>query len=267
MFVLGLAGSWRDAIAAGQEAVALEFDNWRHWLRLGYVTHGEERLRAAQQSLDLVGDLALAHWLAATVFIARQAFPAALRHLRAGCAAQDAQPNGGGLLAAVGLHMLIGLVMAAEGQLDEALDAFRRELASARTGQLYGRECLANTWYSLGAVLRRCGRDAEANEALRTSLTFVPGHARANAVLAALYGVTPGTVTCPADPVNAAIVSGVSLVCAERHEEAAAVILAALEKAEPGFAGWQIPIEPMLNVAARPEIWAKVLAAVRHRAG
>ena len=123
-FVLAVAGNRRDAIAAGQQAVTLESDNWRHWVRLAYVSTGEERLRAARRALDLFHDLALAHWLAATVFVARQACGAALQHLRAGCAAQDAQPNDGGVLTANGLHLLIGLVLASQGDLEGALDEF-----------------------------------------------------------------------------------------------------------------------------------------------
>ncbi len=267
-FVLAVAGTRRDAIAAGQQAVTLEPDNWRHWVRLGYVSAGEERLRAVRRALELFHDLALAHWLAATVFVARQACGAALQHLRAGCAAQDAQPNDGGALAANGLHLLIGLVLAAQGDLEGALEECRRELAAAPKGQLYGRECFANTWYSIGAVRRRLGRLDEAREAFHTALTYVPGHARTNAVLAACDGAACAAAPCPdRDPVNAAIVTAVSLACADRHEDAAAVVLAALEHAEPGSAGWQLSIEPVLNVSARPDVWARALAAVRHRAG
>jgi hypothetical protein len=64
---------------------------WQHSLRLAFVSWGDQRLRAAQRVLTLCPELALAHWFAATVFITRQAFDAAIKHLRDGCAAQDAQ--------------------------------------------------------------------------------------------------------------------------------------------------------------------------------
>jgi hypothetical protein len=40
----------------------------------------------------------------------------------------------------------------------------------------------------------------------------------------------------------------------------------ALTAAPSGNAGWLIPVEPMLNVAAAPDTWAPVLARLRTRA-
>src|SRR5436309_486084 len=80
-----------------------------------FVSWGEERLRAAHRVLTLCPGLALAYWFAATVFVARQAFDAALVELRAGCASQDAQRRETGRFNAVGLHLLHGLVLAAQG--------------------------------------------------------------------------------------------------------------------------------------------------------
>ena len=53
-------------------AVSLEPDNWRHHFRLSLVSWGEARLRAARRTLALLPGLPLAHWLAATVHVARQ---------------------------------------------------------------------------------------------------------------------------------------------------------------------------------------------------
>lgn len=148
---LHLNGETHEAIAAAHRAVALEPDDWRHWLRLAYVSWGEERVRAARALLALCPGLALAYWLMATVYISRGAFEAALDVLRQGCAAQDAQSPQSGAYPAVGLHLLLGLVLAAMGRLDDAAREFECELAAV-SGQLYGRECAANTWYALGAV-------------------------------------------------------------------------------------------------------------------
>jgi len=71
-FVLCLNGDARDAEAAACKAVNLDPLDWRHALRLSYVSWGEARLRAARRVLTLCPGLALAHWLMATVFIARQ---------------------------------------------------------------------------------------------------------------------------------------------------------------------------------------------------
>ena len=73
-FILDRTGHRADALAASRMAVTLEPDNWRHHLRLGYVSWGEERLREARRTLALLPGFPLAHWLAATVHVARQAF-------------------------------------------------------------------------------------------------------------------------------------------------------------------------------------------------
>jgi DNA-binding winged helix-turn-helix (wHTH) protein len=72
-FVLDRTGRRLDALAASRRAITLEPDNWRHYLRLAYVGWGEERLRAAHRTLALLPGFALAHWLIATVHVARHA--------------------------------------------------------------------------------------------------------------------------------------------------------------------------------------------------
>lgn len=65
-----------------------------------------------------------------------------------------------------------------------------------------------------------------------------------------------------------AIVRAGELVLAERHDEAAAVVMAALRASAwpvPGNA-WSIPVEPLLNVTAQPETWEAVLALLHQRA-
>ena len=265
-FVFGLDGKRQDAIAACLEAIGREPDNWRHWIRIGHAWWGEDRIRAAQRILSLISHLAIAHWLAATVFIARQAFGEALEHLRAGCAAQDAQPAGGGRFTMVGLHLLHGLVLLEQGPIEPALEEFRRELAGS-TGQMYSRECLANTCYAMGAALVRLGRFDEARQAFLNAFTYIKGHGRATAGLAVLSGAIEITGRWhEANPVDAAIVRAVPLACAGLPADGAALIVAALEHAEAGQSGWQLPIEPLLHVSAHPDVWAKALAMVRHRA-
>ena len=69
--VLSRTGFSTEAAAAARKAVALEPDNWRHEVRFANVTWGEERLHAAHRALTLLPGAALAHWLAATVYVAR----------------------------------------------------------------------------------------------------------------------------------------------------------------------------------------------------
>jgi len=93
-FVLDRTGQHTDALAASRRAVTLEGDNWRHHLRLAYVSWGEERLREARRTLALLPGFPLAHWLSATVHVARQAFDEAERELDAGIASQASEQTG-----------------------------------------------------------------------------------------------------------------------------------------------------------------------------
>jgi hypothetical protein len=65
--VLYRTATLRDAVAAARKAIDLEPSEWRHHLRLAFVGAGTDRLRAAERVLKLQPDLALAHWLMATV--------------------------------------------------------------------------------------------------------------------------------------------------------------------------------------------------------
>ncbi len=108
-FVLERTGRRADALAALERAVALEPDNWRHQVRLALGSWGETRLRAVRRALAQCPQLPLAHWLAATVFVARHAL---------GHAERDADR---------------GLAVA----------AFDQELALEARGHLYSREAAA----------------------------------------------------------------------------------------------------------------------------
>lgn len=259
-FVLYLSGDSDEAAAAACKAAALDPENSRHALRLAFVSWGDERLRAAGRVLALGPGLALAHWLRATVFIARGAFDAAGEELRLGCAAQDAQPKQSvSGFPAVGLHLLAGLVHAAHDRLDEAAAALAQELRSADSGQMYAKECAANTCYALGAVRLRQHKRDEAEDAFTRALTIAPCHVSA---AAALRTPLPPTSTAADAYVGRAIV----LATAGRHADAAQVYREAVSHAPPGPAGWLLPVEPTLNPLARPEIWAETLALVRLRA-
>ena len=266
-FVLHRSGDPREAIAAARKAVSIDPDDWRHYLRLAFVSWGEERLRAAHRVLTLCPGLALAYWFAATVFVARQAFEAALEELRAGCASQDAQRKETGRFSAVGLHLLHGLVLAAQGDEDGALDELRREMAFENDGQLYARECAANTWYTRGAIRLRQGRHDEAEVAFHEALKRVPGHALAGVGVGAMSLLSDARLPRPdASSVDAAIVKAAALALAGKHDEAARLCAEALAQAEPGPAGWLLPLEPLLNAAAHRDAWAQTLTMLRDRA-
>lgn len=267
-------GHTRDAIAAARKAVALEPQEWRHYLRLASVSWGGERLRAAHRVLQLCPGLALGHWFAATVFVAREALDIAMEHIRAGCAAQDAQHNEGERFTGVGLHLLHGLVLAAR-RWEGAGEELTRELAFEQSGHIYARECCANTWYALGALALRSGQRDESCASFKEALIRVPDHPLASAGLAAATGEklpSPSTVTTEDSKmtsidIDTATVLAVRLAVQDRHAEAARICGEALHHhGEPSQAGWLLPVEPLLHVAGHRAAWTPVLTTLRARA-
>jgi len=274
-FVLERSGSRVDALAASRRAVTLEPDNWRHHFRLAFVGWGEERLREARRTLALLPGFPLAHWLAATVHVARQALGEAERELVAGIAVQDSQSAGQSRFSGVALHWLLGLLHLNAGDDARALEEFERELSFEGSGHVYARECCANTWYAIGSVKLRQGRREEARDAFNQALERVAIHPMARVGLAASTSSDAREVTRAATAayrtpmigsLDAAMARALPLVLAGAHKEAARLLDGALADAVPGNAGWLMPVEPLLNVTADPAVWAPVLARLRTRA-
>jgi len=254
-----------DALAASRRAITLEADNWRHHLRLAYVSWGEERLREARRTLALLPGFPLAHWLSATVHVARQALDEAERELNAGIASQASQ-EAPSRFSSVALHWLRGLVYLARGDERAALESLERELSFEASGHLYARECCANTWYAIGAVhLRRQRRD-EASAAFQQALARLPRHPLANLALGMNVSAYEPAPAVAAPSIESAIGHAVALVARGDVANAARLVDQAMAAASPGNAGWIVPVEPLLNVAAAPEVWASVLARLRTRA-
>jgi tetratricopeptide (TPR) repeat protein len=271
-FVLERLGQHTDALAAARRAVSLEPQNWRHQLRLAYTGWGEERLRAAQRTLSLLPGFPLAYWLIGTVYVARGASGEAGRALDEGIASAARLAAQGSRFTAVALHWLRGLIWLADGEEAEALEHFERELALESGGHLYAREVCANTWYAIGAVRLRQHRRPDASAAFERTLQRVEAHPLAKAALAALQGaprVAPAADARrfeDAVPMEAALAAAVQHVLAGEAADAARVVAAALSSAQPGSAGWILPVEPILNTASAPDLWAPVLARIRAQA-
>ena len=261
--VLYLKGEIDDSAAAARKSIALEPDDFHHWLRMAFVSWGEDRVRAARRMLALCPGIALGHWLIATVLIARGAFDAALDVLQEGCAAQDAQASGGGYFPAVGLHLLRGLVLGAQQQLDAAADALMRELTTLDQGQMYARECAANSWYALGAIRRRQRRREEAEAAFANALKVAPAHLYTRAALG-----QPLPSLGPGDPrvLDAAFAAAAGLARAGRHADAAHAWRAGVTESPVPCTGWILPVETLIDAGSHPEFWSEALAAVRRRA-
>jgi DNA-binding winged helix-turn-helix (wHTH) protein len=274
-FVLYRTGDGLEARAAVNRAVMLEPDNWRHYLRLSSVSWGEERLRAAHRTLKLLPDCPLAHWLAATVYVARGVFGEAERELVAGLGPTD-QPSGRARFSTVALHWMRGLIHLAGGDDIRALEAFERELSSESAGQLYARECAANTWYAIGALRLRQDRTADARVAFARAIERVASHPMACAGLAAIgaldrvpalpVAASPVPIGGRTTSLDAAVFQAAGLAVAGAHGEAARIVDGALAAVDGGDAGWLIPIEPLLQVTAHADIWSRPLARLRNRA-
>jgi DNA-binding winged helix-turn-helix (wHTH) protein len=275
--VLQRTGQAERALAACRRAVSMDPENWRHHLRLGLVGWGEERLQSAGRTLRLLPGLALAHWLAATVHVARQAFDLAERELVSGTASQDEQVSLTARFGAVGLHWLHGLVRFVRGDREGAREAFERELSFERSGHLYARECCANTWYALGALHVHEGNLGAAAGAAEEALKRVPGHAPSLAIQA--HAAEHGLALPPRDSaarlgegpgagstVEAVVAAALHHALRGRHREAAALVQDALSKAPPGSAGWTVPVEPLLRAIHHHDAWAGVLSLLRSRA-
>ena len=275
-FVLDRTGASVAAAAALTRAVSLEPDNWRHQLRLAAVSWGEARLRAARRTLVLLPGCPLAHWLAATVYVARQAPDEAERELgegaRALTRAADSRFSG------VALDWLLGLLCLARGDEAGAQRHFDHELEAEAGGHLYARECCANVWYAIGAMRWRRGDRAQAREAFAQALRRVERHPLASIGWAAagsdgLQPPTPGGSEDPqprtADPqsrtiADVAIARAVALTLGGRRVEAGRLVDDALAASPPGNAAWVLPVEPLLAVEG-PE-WDAALARLRSRA-
>jgi DNA-binding winged helix-turn-helix (wHTH) protein/Tfp pilus assembly protein PilF len=267
-FVLDRSGHHVDALAAIRRAVSLEPDNWRHYFRLSYVSWGEERLRAARRTLALLPGFPLAHWMAATVLVARQRVDEAEHELAAGIAMQDRQDEHA-RFSAVALHWLAGLVHLARGDEERAAAEFERELAFESTGHLYARECCANTWYAMGALRLRQGRPADAAEAFERALERVATHPLARLALAAVRragGALPSASEGGERlSVDAAICRAAAKVLCGDHDTGARLVEDALAAAPAGNAGWLLPVEPLLHVTAHADAWAPALERLRAR--
>jgi hypothetical protein len=66
--------------------------------------------------------------------------------------------------------------------------------------------------------------------------------------------------------VDLAMPAAATLVLDGKHDDAARLCGEALVQAEPGPAGWILPVEPLLKPLRHPDAWARTLAILRDRA-
>ena len=269
-----LVGRWNtaEAIRAARRAVALEPDNWRHLFRLGHASWGDERLRAGAATLALYPDFAFSYFQTAMVHVARGHLAEAERVLQHGTAVQDRQIARGERYPALGLHWLLGLVRLAQDDVEEALAEFDRECELAEPHRLYGREYSMYARLGRGSALVRGLRPAEAAAAFADALSLYPAHPLALIGAAVTGGggfdrvATAIAEMAPAKPVQAGIASGALLAVQGDAEGAAAAFDRVLAEAPPGFAGWQLPVLPLLREVAETAPIRAVLGRLAARA-
>ncbi|MCC7044294.1 MAG: winged helix-turn-helix domain-containing protein [Acidobacteria bacterium] len=271
-FVLDRLGDNTGAIEALLEAVELQRDNWRHWLRLAYASWGQLRLDAVMEVIKQVPGCPMAHCLAAMVWIARNSLDKAECELDLALArlADDSGPPDRSPL--VALYWMKGLLCLARGDVDLALDFLRREVDLEDRGHLYARECCANAWYAIG-VCRMRGHDRDAaRSAFNQARARVPGHPMATLGLEILDGMSGDAAAGRGFDLTGPMAGERALAHAARmsyagdRAGAARLIAAAVRTAPAGSTGWLIPIEPLLGLRESPERFAGALEQLSQRA-
>jgi tetratricopeptide (TPR) repeat protein len=264
--------------------VALEPHDWRHLFRLGHAAWGGERLDALKRALTIYSDLAFAHFYIAMVHIARSQLTQAAEVLHQGIVLQDKQAGRASRYPANGLHWLLGLVLLARGEADEALAEFRRELdaSAGASARVYGSEFAMNAHDGCGFALLAGRRFDEAAAAFGEALRLFPGHARSHiGVAQCLAGAgrkagahaaidRAGSSIVELERggrhLEAALTSAMAAVAHGKPTDAIGLLDRLLTEAPPGFPGWTIPIEPMFKpLNAQPE-FGTILARLAERA-
>jgi len=282
-FTLLAAGQLEQARAAARQATALEPTNWRHHFRLAVATWGEERLRAVDRTLSLLPDFAQARFLAAMVFVARQAFDRAEDVIQKGAARQTQEADADDLLfPSFGLHWMHGLMLLRRGEIGEALRAFAREIDTGRQSSVYYPEFRLNAIAASGYAHLAADDADGAVRAFREALELQPANGRAliglqRALLRAnalsdasqiLHRVEDAVAALRKGgrDAEAAIVRAAAESASGRQDAAIGTLDALLTQAPPGQVGWQIPIDPALADLRTHPAFARVLTRVAARA-
>jgi DNA-binding winged helix-turn-helix (wHTH) protein/tetratricopeptide (TPR) repeat protein len=260
-FLLVSAGRASEALTSARRAVALEPGYWGNQFRLAHAAWGGERLQAVARTIELYPDFPFAHFEAAMVHIARGTLDRAESTLREGTIVQDRQAHLKQRYPAKGLHWLLGLVRLARGDAQDAQLEFDREIASG-PGQLYAQEFAMNAHDGAGFAHLAMGDPGAAVGRFRKALELFPDHARSLVGLGMSLAADHDTSAAERAFARAASAiealrrggRGAEAALAEafhhtvrgRPEEGVGALERLLGTAEHLFAGWTIPVEPLL---------------------
>jgi DNA-binding winged helix-turn-helix (wHTH) protein/tetratricopeptide (TPR) repeat protein len=280
-FLLVSAGRSVEALAAARRAVALEPGYWGNQFRLAHAAWGEERLQALARTMELYPDFPFAHFEAGMVHIARGNLDRAESTLREGTLVQDRQAHLKQRYPAKGLHWLLGLVRLARGDAAEAVLEFDREIASG-AGQLYAMEFAMNAHDGAAFAHLASGDPGEAVVRFRRALDLFPEHARSLVGLGIALAADGQAVAADSAFARASTAiealrrggrGGEALLAEAFHhavrgksEDAVAALQRLLDEAELSFAGWTIPVEPLLQRLKGTSGFLAVLARLAERA-
>ena len=280
-FLLVSAGRASEALIAARRAVTLEPGYWGHHFRVAHAAWGDERLRSLARAMELYPDFPFAQFEAAMVFIARGSLDRAESLLREGAIVQDRQANLRQRFPARGLHWLLGLVRLAHGDVVEADAEFRREIASG-TSQLYGAEFVMNAHDGAGFARLRAEDPSAAIEHFKQALKLFPAHARSLVGLGAALGAANRKKEAAAAFADASVAidalrrggRGSEAMLTQaflsastgRSSEAVDCLRTLLERADLPFAGWTIPVEPLLEPLRPTREFQRILEALDARA-
>jgi DNA-binding winged helix-turn-helix (wHTH) protein/Tfp pilus assembly protein PilF len=279
-FLLMSAGRATEALASARRAVQLEPGYWGNQFRLGHAAWGEERLTALARAVELYPDFPFVHFESAMVHIARSALDRAESVLREGTIVQDRQADRRQRYPAKGLHWLLGLVRLARGDAAEAQREFQKELSSGGA-QLYAPEFAMNAHDGAGYAYLSTSQPEQAALEFRRALELFPEHARSLVGLGAALGASgDGGAEAAYARALAAMESlkrggrgsEASMAAALHHAvcgrpvDAIQCLDALLERAELPFAGWTIPIEPLLEPLREHPEFRRVAARLAERA-
>lgn len=281
-FLLSSASRFDEAKRAGQQAVTIEPDNWKHQYRLGHVSWGEERLKACARANALYPQFAYANLEMAMVVVARGDLDTADDIVRPGVAGQDRQSRASDRFPAIGFHWMLGTLRAARGDAAGAAGEFNLELSQAQARRLYGPEYAAAALVSRGHAELSLGQPDRARETFAAALTHIAGYVFALVGLSlveALRGEAAAAATAreatreaienleqTARPHIALMARACDAAVHNEPGRAVDSLERLLGLGPPSVLGWTIPVEPCFRPLAGHPGLARVLAKLADRA-